>query len=268
MLGGNTYRYILYVKDSISAHSTFGNVLSALRDLEKKEKNIRVEVIDVSALTDVQRERITADIRTIPPQTRGRVVSGGGMTLALSGSKNLNLSNTPILVVRDSSDRPVAVFPHALEEKVETVQQHLSKALEKGSEEALHETRFETEELLTELLSLAPSIIEEDLTVIGKEQSTPTGTIDLLLLDRNGTPVVAEVEVTATEQAVGQVCKLAEGYAEFLRQQADNKGSKEREGVKVRKAIVCIKIRGMIHQACRSAGVELYQVRAEPSRFE
>jgi Holliday junction resolvase-like predicted endonuclease len=256
------FRYVLYVKDASAAASAFKNEVAALTRLGKKEDKIKVEVVDVSSLTDVQREKIAAEIRTIPPQTRGRVVSGGGITLALSGTKNLNVVNTPILIVKDSSDRPLAIFPHALEEKVETVQDHLDKAIERGVDAALHERRVATEELLAELLSVAPSILEEGMTLVGREYPTPTGTIDLLLLDGNGTPVVVEVEVTGTEQAVGQVCKLTEGYMESLHQSKDEE-TKEDKTPKVRKAIVCIKTKGMINQACRNADVELYQVRAE-----
>jgi RecB family endonuclease NucS len=258
-----TYRYILYVKDATSATSPFKNEVAALTKLGKKEDKIKFEVVEVSGLTDAQRERIAAEIRMIPPQIRGRVVSGGGITLALSGTKNLNVSNTAILIVKDSSDRPLAVFPHALDEKVETVQDHLDKAIEKGVDAALHEKRLATEELLAELLSIAPSIIEEGMTLVGREHPTPTGTIDLLLLDSNGTPIIVEVEVTATEQAVGQVCKLAEGYIESVKVQQKYQSSDGGDEPKVRKAIVCIKTRGMVGQACASADVELYQIHAE-----
>jgi RecB family endonuclease NucS len=97
---------------------------------------------------------------------------------------------------------------------------------------------------------MTPSMVEEGFTVLGREYPTSTGTIDLLLLDKNGTPVVVEVEVTATEQAVGQVCKLAQGYAESIKKE-------------VRKAIICLKTKGMLQQSCRSAKVELYQLKTE-----
>jgi hypothetical protein len=257
------YRYILYVKDLSTARSTLSTVLTTLHNLEDKDKSVRTEVVDVSTLTDAQREKIAADIRTIPPQTRGRVVSGEGMTLALSGKKNLNLENTPILIIKDSADRPVAVFPHALEKKVETVHDHLNHALEHGIDSTLHEKRVPTEQLLIELLSVTPSVIEEGLTVVGKEYPTPTGTIDLLLLDRNETPVVVEVEVTATEQAVGQVCKLSEGYLALLKQKETSKVTRRNEELKIRKAIACVKIKGLMYQACKNAGVELYQLRTD-----
>jgi hypothetical protein len=257
------FRYTLYVKDLPAANTVFKNEVAALMRLGKKEDGIKIEVVDVSGLSDVQREKIAAEIRMIPPQTRGRVVSGGGSTLALSGAKNLNVINTPVLIVKDSSDRPIAVFPHALEEKVETVQDHLDKAIDGGTDDALHGKRMATEELLAELLSVAPSIVEDGSTLTGREYSTPTGTIDLILRGANGVPIVVEVEVTATEQAVGQVCKLAEGYVELLKQQSRDEGMEEGSAPKVRKAIVCIKTRGMINQACRSADVELYIVRTE-----
>jgi Holliday junction resolvase-like predicted endonuclease len=234
-----------------------------LDELGKRESNLSVEIVDVSDFSEVQTEKIAADIRAIPPQVRGRVVSGGGMTLALSRTKNLNFDNTPILIVRDSLDRPVAVFPHALEERVESVEDHLKNALETGVDRALHQKRLPTEELLTEIISMVPSIVEEGMKVLEKEYATPTGAIDLLLADREGTPMVVEVEVSATEQAVGQVCKLAEGYMELMRKQtsADREQSRAVKMLEPRKAIICLKTKGKLQQACENANVELYQLK-------
>jgi hypothetical protein len=259
------YKYVLYVKASGAGSPSFEAAKSNLDELGKREDNLHVETVDVSGLNEVQREGIADDIRAIPPQVRGRVVSGGGMTLALSRTKNLNFDNTPILIVRDGSGRPIAVFPHALGEKVESVENHLRKALEAGVETALHQRSVPTEELLTEIISLVPSIVEEGMRELGRELPTPTGTIDLLLADRNGTPVVVEVEVTASEQAVGQVCKLAEGYVESIAKQATSEGSAPMvaDKGKVRKAIVCLRTKGMLQQACRSANVELYHLATE-----
>ncbi|WXG46563.1 MAG: endonuclease NucS domain-containing protein [Candidatus Atabeyarchaeum deiterrae] len=246
----NVYKYSLYLKNSGAGGSSAGSAKDLLEKLKVKEETVTTIVVDALRLTDVDQEKIATDIRSIPPQVRGRVVSGGGMILALSGTKNLNFNNTPILLVRDNLDRPVAVFPHALEEKVESVEDHLSNALSLGVETALHQKRMPTEELLTQLISMEPSMVEEGARVLGCEYPTPTGRIDLLLVDKNGTPIVVEVEVTATEQAVGQVCKLAEGYMELTRKKA-------------RKAIICLKTKGMLRQSCKSAKVELYQLRTE-----
>lgn len=262
---GPSYKYLLYVKDSNTRDASFDYLKSFLDQLQNKEKNFKVEIVDVSSLTEVQKERIAADIRAIPPQVRGRVVSGGGMTLALSRTKNLNFDNTPILLVRDDYDRPVAVFPHALEEKVESVEDHLRRALEIGVDVALHQKRVPTEELLTEIISTNPSVVENGLKLLGREHPTPAGTIDLLLIDRNETRVVIEVEVTATEQAVGQVCKLAEGYMELMRKQttADREQGNSAKMKGIRKAIVCLKTKGKLRHACESANVELYQLKTE-----
>jgi hypothetical protein len=246
----NVYSYMLYLKDSSAAGSSFSAVRTLLEKLSGLNKSVSIKIVDASLLTEVDQDKIAADIRSIPPQIRGRVVSGGGMILALSHTKNLNFDNTPILIVKDSLDKAIAVFPHALEEKVESVEDHLKDALESGIDTALHRKRVPTEELLTELISMTPSMVEEGFTVLGREYPTSTGTIDLILLDRNGTPVVVEVEVTATEQAVGQVCKLAEGYAESTKKE-------------VRKAIICLKTKGMLRQSCKSAKVELYQLKTE-----
>jgi Holliday junction resolvase-like predicted endonuclease len=260
-----SYKYLLYVKDSSVGGSSFESLKSLLDQLEKKEENFKAEIVNVSSLTEAQKDKIAADIRAVPPQVRGRVVSGGGMTLALSRTKNLNFDNTSILLIRDDSDRPVAVFPHALEEKVESVEDHLRDALEVGVDVALHQKKVPTEELLTEIISTKPSMVEDGVKVLGREYPTPTGIIDLLLIDRNGTPIVVEVEVTATEQAVGQVSKLAEGYMELMRKQTavDREQTRDVKMKGARKAIVCLKTKGKLQQACENANVELYQLTTE-----
>jgi RecB family endonuclease NucS len=260
----NAYKYILYVKSSTLVSPSTDSANDLLQKLGKQEKTVVVKVVDASQLTETDQEEIAAEIRAIPPQVRGRVVSGGGMILALSHTKNLNFDNTPILIIRDNSDRPIAVFPHALEEKVERVEDHLRDAIISGADKALHHKRIPTEELLTELISMAPSMLEEGATVLGREYPTSTGTIDLLLLDKSKTPIVVEVEVTATEQAVGQVCKLAEGYSKSTSGQPSRSISGNKPEVKVvRKAIICLKVKGKLQEACRSAGVELYELRAQ-----
>jgi hypothetical protein len=263
--GNSGYKYLLYVKDPTIRSSSYKSLNSLLERLQKKEESFSAEIVNVSSLTEAQKEKIATDIRAIPPQVRGRVVSGGGMTLALSRTKNLNFDNTPILLIRDDSDKPIAVFPHALEQKVENPEDHLRKALEIGIDASLHEKRISTEELLTEIISTVPSIIEGGTKVLGREYPTPSGSIDLLLIDKNGTPVVVEVEVTATEQAVGQVCKLAEGYAELIRKQnlADREQASLMKTMVPRKAIVSLRIKGKLHDACESAKVELYQLKTE-----
>jgi hypothetical protein len=259
------YAYLLYIKDPDTKSQSFESLKSLLDRLQKKEEDFSVEIVNASSLTEAQKEKIAADIRAIPPQVRGRVVSGGGMTLALSRTKNLNFDNTPILLIRDDSDKPIAVFPHALEQKVENPEDHLRKALEIGIDASLHEKRVPTEELLTEIISTDPSIIEGGMKVLDREYPTPTGTIDLLLIDKNGAPVVVEVEVMATEQAVGQVCKLAEGYAELMRKEisTDREQANLMKAIVARKAIVCLRIKGKLRDACESANVELYQLKTE-----
>jgi hypothetical protein len=259
------YAYLLYIKDPDTRSQSFESLKPLIDQLQKKEEDFSVEIVNASSLTEAQKEKIAADIRAIPPQVRGRVVSGGGMTLALSRTKNLNFDNTPILLIRDNSDRPIAVFPHALEQKVESAEDHIKKALDIGVDASLHEKRIPTEELLTEIICTDPSIIEAGMKVLEREYPTPTGTIDLLLIDRNGTAVVVEVEVTAAEQAVGQVCKLTEGYEELIRKQITT----DRERVTLtktkepRKAIVCLRVKGKLQDACESANVELYQLKTE-----
>ena len=74
--------------------------------------NVQLEVLDSDRLTESDEERFLGDIRMIPPQIRGRVRSGGGRTLPITGSSKLNHS-IPILLIYDGP-RPVDVFPKDL----------------------------------------------------------------------------------------------------------------------------------------------------------
>src|SRR5919109_1906968 len=71
--------------------------------------NVQVNSVDVDQLSQSDETRFLSDIRTVPPQIRGQVKSGGGRTLPISGSGKLNRS-IPILILYEN-DRPLDVYP-------------------------------------------------------------------------------------------------------------------------------------------------------------
>jgi len=76
------------------------------------------------------------------------------------------------------------------------------------------------------------------------------GVADLVLRGGDGRVVVVEIKSHADDSAVGQVSRIAEGYA-------------AREGVdarNVRKAIVCVTFGRNLVEACRGVDIELYKV--------
>ena len=76
------------------------------------DNGIMLDVVDAIQLTSSEEDQFLTNIRTIPPQTRGQVRSGGGRTLPISNSGRLNRL-IPILIFYDGP-KPVDVYPKDL----------------------------------------------------------------------------------------------------------------------------------------------------------
>src|SRR2546422_2502348 len=59
---------------------------------------IDLEIVDADRVTSDDEKRFLDDIRVIPPQIRGQVKSGGGRTLPISGTTQLNRSGPSEIV--------------------------------------------------------------------------------------------------------------------------------------------------------------------------
>lgn len=60
---------------------------------------------------------------------------------------------------------------------------------------------------IEEILYVNPEMIEDGLTIIGRQHQTANGIIDLLAKDKDGTLVIIEVKVNAEHDAVSQIAK-------------------------------------------------------------
>ena len=217
-----------------------------------KRWGVKTRFIDVSRLDESQIEEFKTAIRSIPPQTRGKIVSSRNYRLPLSNGRNLNVINTPIALVYNSNNVPLDVYPHLMGTFYTDVEQFMNRLLEEGPSKYFS-VRGLLEDPLKKMLADAPQILEEGLEYIGCEVETPAGTIDLLLRDRNGRILIVEVETNASDFAVSQVCRLASGYSK----------ASGRPLSALRKAVVCINYEGSVMDASLGAEVELYRVRCE-----
>ncbi|MBS7629587.1 DUF91 domain-containing protein, partial [Candidatus Bathyarchaeota archaeon] len=172
---------------------------------------VEYRIFDGENLTSEEVENLRSKIRNIPPQVRGRIVTSRNYALPLSRSKQLNLLNTPIVLLERDSE-PVDVYPHLLGARYRGVEDSLNNILRYGPDQYL-EARGIIEDPLTRIISDCPEAIEEGLTLLGVNVRTPTGVIDVLLRDCSGRVVVVEVETTARDQSAAQVCRLAAGYS-------------------------------------------------------
>lgn len=247
------FRLILYYNDEAEYSSIEGPII----DLFEKIKNkwdLDYEIFSSSNLNKVEIQRLKSEIRSIPPQVRGKIVSSSNYILPLSGSKNLNLKNTRILLLyRDGL--PINVFPHLLGMNYNSIEEFLDRILKYGPSDYV-DTKGILESPIQKILSEFPSIIEDGMHFIDLNVKLENGEIDLLFQDREGNYVVIEIETFAKDVSFTQVCRLA---TEFSR-------VRDIPIKKIRKMIVCLDYLKNILKACKSAGVELYEVKLSRAR--
>ena len=206
---------------------------------------VKIYSVEKNDLKISEKESIVEDIRRIRPQSRGSVVASGGKVLPLSGSKKLNLLNTPVILVKEDS-RPVYVFPCKVGERYYSVQDGFT-FLEKNLP-ALPILQGEMEESLCAMISSNPNKLERGLRFYSFESDTPLGRADLVLQDEAGKFLVLEVEREASDSTLGQVLRLSEGVERecHLLQKS------------VRSGIVCYRANENTLAACKRVGVEVW----------
>ncbi len=236
-------------------NSTYDDSLSAIsrifKSLQEKWKII-CSMRESSSLTSSETERLKAEIRNIPPQIRGRIVTSRGDVLPLSQAKNLNLTNTPILLVYQKG-LVVDVYPHVLGSRRFNIVETLQRMLKLGPTEYL-QFRGLLEEPLIKILTDFSEILGRGTRFLASEVPVQTGTIDLLMEDESGRIILVEVENYADDFAVGQVSRLATGYSAQSGVPQDS----------IRKTIVCIDFSSTMPHACRGAGIDLLRLTVEP----
>jgi len=239
------YKLELYFRRNAHYEADLDAIGQLMRRIAAKWK-IGFEESDVDKLAAEQVRQLIDDIRSIPPQTRGRIVSSRGKVLPLSGSKLLNVANTPIVVLREN-ESAVSVFPHLLGTAYFDVESSLDRILNLGPREYFQD-RGLLESPIVKILADSPTLLEEGMKFIGSSIEVPAGLVDVLLQDREGTDVLVEVETKARDDAVGQVLRLAGSHAEKT-------GRKQ-----VRKLIVCRDFDVGLPLACEAAGIELFRL--------
>lgn len=244
------YKLILYYKQKATYEDRVKSLTETLERIQGKWKTV-FDAVAVEKIGKKMAERVKNDIRSIAPQVRGKIVSSKSMALPLSKSKNLNTTNTPILILyRD--DEPVNVYPHMLGTAYLEIETQLNRILENGIEAHMAAQGL-LEKPMQKILADAPSTLENGMRFLDADLDVGFGVADAILQDSGGRMVVLEVETRATETAVAQVSRLSAGYA------LQNKLLPE----KVRKIILCQSFDEKTMKACLGANVELYKLTAE-----
>jgi hypothetical protein len=237
----------LYFKETAPYSEEIVSIRRML-DIVSLQWGIHYEVIESSKISDEEGELLMNEFRSIQPQIRGRIVTSKGKMLPISKSKRLNLDNTPILeVIRD--DRAIDVYPHVLGTHYFSINKFLEHALKFGLENHF-QARGLLEEPVVKILSENPEILGAGVKCLGSEIDVGTGVADMLFRDAEGQSIVVEVETNADDFAIGQVSRLAGGYAS--KHNLDPKT--------VRKAIICQTSTKNLKEAATGVGIELYHV--------
>jgi hypothetical protein len=234
--------------DSNTKYSTDLQQLSELLEKLKQTWQIEHDIFEAQDISAEESQKIETSIRSIPPQVRGRIVTSGNHILPLSRKKNLNLKNTPIIILKKKGI-PTAVFPHLLGTNYGNPVDSLSRILKVGPDEYL-EAKGLLEDPIVKILSDYPEAFGIGTSFVDTNAETDAGIIDILLKDEQENHIVVEVETIAKDAAVAQVCRLAAGYAKSINLPFS----------KIRKVIVCINYEGQLKVTCEGSEVELYQI--------
>ncbi len=241
------YEFFLYYEKNTNYSKRLEAIESLLKQINKKW-GAKYTLKEKSSLTFNEIQKLKSDIREISPQTRGKVVSSKNYILPLSRKKNPNLTNTPILVLFKNGIA-IDVHPHLLGTTYFGIESTLERMMKYGPQEYVT-ARGLLEDPIIKILADNPSILEDGLKFVGINVDTDVGVIDLLFQDKEERPVVVEVETSAGENSVSQVCRLAAGYS-----------MKNNIPLSmIRKVIVCQKFEGNLNKTCQGASVELYQM--------
>lgn len=214
------------------------------------EFDLSFAYFDSSGISEKIKSEIADKIRAIIPQRRGGIVTSRKMILPLSGTKKLNLGNTPILVVEDD-EGSVYVFPCRLGETYYGLEDgiaHLRSNLPK-----LPPLTGLSEKDLTAIILKQPELLEKGLHDPSEEVETSAGTIDIVFRDVNERKLLVEVEREADDAPLGQILRLCAAYQKKL--------SLSRESV--RGVIVCMRAREFIQDAAKRAGIEIKIIEAK-----
>jgi len=241
------HSFVLYLKKGAAYPAKVDGVLSLLEETQRKWQ-IAYSQVEAEGMKASDVQKFKSEIHSILPQVRGKIVSSKGFVLPLSGNKNPNLENTPVLILYENNG-PVNVFPHLLGTTYFDIEEALQSILKFGPRDYLGSKGL-LEDPVVKIVSNYPSILELGMRSIDANVDTEAGEIDLVLQDRESHYAVVEAETNANDFAVGQVCRLAASYAEKVKSPLKD----------IRRLIVCIGYDKNVQKTCEGANVELFQI--------
>ncbi len=155
---------------------------------------------------NLDEDLIVNEIRSLPPQIRGRVRYGKGLPLPLSRSGRLNVKNTCIILVY-GNNKLIDVYPKMLGSRYIDVIEGIRNIVGKTMP-------YLFEEPLILLVSQHPEILGCN-RCLGIHKIYSDIEIDVLL-ECNGEKVAVEVEDIITEKAVSQALRISRYFQKVI----------------------------------------------------
>ncbi len=239
------YQYIFY-KTPQSPKEEIEAIHRLLEEVAKKHA-IEHEVIDISDLTDEQKEQLLESFRIISRKNGKSVVSKGKGALPISRSGKVG--NIGILLQLEDG-KPKDVFPHVKNGKRIDCILHLKGLARAENINDLKENESISEQDISRMITTLPELIEDGLTFLETEVETDGGRIDAVFRDREGNWLLVEIELKANDNAIAQVQRFRIPYSERFNVPIAG----------VRLGIVCTDIGESRLKACKGAGIEVYKL--------
>ncbi len=239
----------------------------AINSLQKTAKiyhekfpEITIQWEDIDSWTEDDVNKLVNEIREVSARFKFRVRSKGAGPLALSNSGQLNVSNTPIACLYDKNDSLTFVLPsakgpkHSRFDLLKTLKDLITETI--SVDELVSGASVEEKDIMN-LLRWYPHLLEPNLAFRDWEVLIDDGRIDLVFIDQEKNHLLVEVEITVTDQALGQVLRFREPYARKMGLPIE----------KVRLALVGIDIDRSVISGLKGLvelPISLYQFKLEP----
>ncbi len=248
---------LYYKENSRSYGNKVGSIIKKILALNR-DLGVATRIYESKSLSSLSISKVIDEIRVIISQKRGSIVTSRDSLLPLSHSKQLNLENTPVLLVEEGR-RPIYVFPCRLGESYYDLEGGI--AMIRANWPTLKPLVGQTEGIITKEIREHPELLEDRLRLEKMSTALDEGEVDVVYRDSEDRILIVEVEREATDAALGQILRLGAGFER-------NKEANP-EGRKVRLGIVCLRASKFIGPAAKRAGIEIWKAKStDPLNFD
>ena len=218
-----------------------------LLDTLKATRQIDYSILNTSLLDEEEGKELRNKIRNVAIDGISVKTQGNGpLPISRKGDKFGKICS--LLHYKD--DKLVAVYPHSKNNKRNDIVPYLNKLIDSDDINEVLASDSISEGDISRIISSFPGLIGEGLEFVDIEVDTKDGRIDAVFKTPDDEHLLIEIELTAEDNAIGQVQRFKLAYSEKYDVPED----------KIRLGIVCAKISDSRVNACKAAGIEVYKL--------